>query len=285
MASTMISAISLVLLLPATLPTANAAVCAKAGENCMKKGCCSTPGTACYQKTKTYAGCLPVDTCKKGVHEPAPYDQPWSCVLLTWGCNVEYQPCEGGKGQSDDIVPCCQEGCVCNYTSTYYHQCVPPEGQNHCGKNGPQKKPKFVDDEDDGEGGAKKNKNDDADDDGGSWGDEKDDKDSQEKESDDMETEEATATLGSPDKNCFDMGNGKFVGPDCPQSKVEIRNGGSAVADAVSRLPWLAAGALAMAILAATATMVARRRQWRRGSGHTMLQVDSEPFELAAETS
>eukprot|EP00419_Tripos_fusus_P022353 CAMPEP_0172715916 /NCGR_PEP_ID=MMETSP1074-20121228/67819_1 /TAXON_ID=2916 /ORGANISM="Ceratium fusus, Strain PA161109" /LENGTH=277 /DNA_ID=CAMNT_0013540541 /DNA_START=63 /DNA_END=896 /DNA_ORIENTATION=+ len=277
MVSKLTSAMALVLLVPAPVPT-ESAVCAKAGENCYKKGCCSTPGTACYLKTdkKQYAGCLPEGTCKKGVHEPPPYDQPWSCTLLTWGCNDAYHPCEGAKQQSD-VVPCCQWGCVCNYTSKYYHQCVPPEGQNHCGKDGPAKKPTFTDDKDSEE-----------DDDDKDPDEEKDaDKEEEEEEDDEVEEEEEekeTKSAASAKKNCFDMGGGKFVGPDCPQSKVEIRNGDSAVADAVSRLPWVAAGALAMAILAASATMVARRRQWHSGRHH-MLQVDPEPYEFDAETS
>jgi len=294
MAFRLTSAIALVLL-PATLPTADAeGVCAKAGENCIKKGCCSTSGTACYRKTKKYAGCLPVDKCKKGVHEKPPYDQPWTCELLTWGCNDAYNPCEGAAQQDDSIVPCCQWGCVCNYTSKYYHQCVPPEGQNHCSKDGLLKKPKFdAEDDEDDEKDSKKNKKKDADKDSESG--DSDDLDSESGDSNDLDSDDepeeeedledpASSTDADKGGNCFDMGNGKFVGPDCPQSKVELRNGGSAVADAVSRLPWLAAGALAAAILVASATMVARRRQWR-GAGHHMLQVDPEPFELDAETS
>mmetsp|Transcript_61218 Transcript_61218/g.142480 ORF Transcript_61218/g.142480 Transcript_61218/m.142480 type:complete len:257 (-) Transcript_61218:59-829(-) len=142
MAAKLEAAHLVLLLLASTQGLANAQACSELDEECTKTGCCSTPFSACYKKNEDVSFCRL--GCEPGVHQddPEEYRTPWSCELVTWGCNPAWKPCEGAVGQGD-VVPCCQDGCVCNYTMKYFHQCVPPAGQTECSKDGPLKPPDF----------------------------------------------------------------------------------------------------------------------------------------------
>jgi len=243
--------------------------CSKEGESCQKTGCCLTPGTACHKKDDFVAICM--RGCTPGIHpaDPEEYRTPWNCSILTWGCSDAWQPCEGAEGQEENIVPCCQWGCICNYTTKFFHQCLPPEGQPHCSKDGPQKKPSFADEPEGAEGGSASDSKPSVDDDALMY-----------------EGEEVADAKSAYKKNCYEI-EGRWIGPDCHEEKLEVYSWNTLYTVATdSRGPWFLAGTIGAGVLSISTVMVWRRRcrgQYRvyRGQMKLLLPVDPTSFEPA----
>jgi len=51
--------------------------CASDGEDCSKKGCCSSPGMQCYQQGEYWSQCKP--ECTPGKNWQRPWEPEWSC--------------------------------------------------------------------------------------------------------------------------------------------------------------------------------------------------------------
>lgn len=51
-----------------------------ASGNCNQTRCCSQPGMQCFEKTKSWASCMP--SCTPGVHPDDPVKEAWSCNKL-----------------------------------------------------------------------------------------------------------------------------------------------------------------------------------------------------------
>jgi len=182
--------------------------------------------------------------CTPGIHpvDPEEYRTPWNCSILTWGCSDAWQLCEGAEGQKENIIPCCQWGCICNYTNKFFHQCVPPEGQPHCSKDGPQKRPSFADDplaiaESSNVDGSKMSIDDDA---------------------VLYEADFVTKAESAYRKHCYEI-DGRWIGLDCQEEKLEVHSWKTLYTAKDSSGPWGLAGVLAVGVLSVS-TVMARRR-------------------------
>lgn len=66
--------------------------CSRPGEDCRQSGCCTEPGTRCYEKSGLWASCLA--SCMPGKHEddsPA-YRGPWTCKPLGRPAGTGHRP-------------------------------------------------------------------------------------------------------------------------------------------------------------------------------------------------
>lgn len=95
--------------------------CSKENENCDDTGCCFDPGMKCYKKNGNFSSCK--TSCEPGIHEDdaEEWRTPWDCSEVVPTCADAYQQC-GGKGWTGPT--CCNEGCSCERTSAFYHQCA-----------------------------------------------------------------------------------------------------------------------------------------------------------------